>query len=340
MNRPFFSIVIPTYNRAADLQRAISSILLQNFREFEIVVSNNNSIDNTEEVIKQFRSKKIVYLKNKTNIGAIRNLKKAIKFAKGKYVLLQGDDDFIIYSNSLQELYNLLKKNGYGFLRLNYLYFSSDRKRIFDYKNFNKDLYIAPKQKPENIVTFLTNTDFNFISGVIFKNYRNAYRDIIYSESGPWFRILFKNVQRYGAYFLAKHYIACAWARSSSSLYTLQKGELKIENYFKEVSKVVNEQYFKYFLDRELKSGIVLLPSAKLNTSLKNFFQVSKRILQLLPEYKHSPRFWLYFLLTLFAPKFILRVARSYKEEGHTNSAIPHTQKIMANMKLIDKLLK
>ena len=66
---PFFSIVIPTRNRATLIVRAIDSALLQDFSDFEIVIVDNGSTDGTEEVIANYNDPRIRYFWQ-TNAGA------------------------------------------------------------------------------------------------------------------------------------------------------------------------------------------------------------------------------------------------------------------------------
>lgn len=337
--KPFFSIIIPTFNRADDLKRAITCILRQNFEDFEIIVSDNNSKDDTEKVVKSFMSKKIVYFKNKKNIGWIPNLKMGVKIAKGRYVMFHGDDDFIIYKNTLEEIYKVIKLGNYGFIRLNFLKLSYDKKRIFDYyKKIFKNLKISPKQKSDDIVEFLNNAELNFISGLVYKNYKNAYKEIYYSELGPWFTILFKNVYKFGGYLISKHYFISTWSRGSGSFYILKNGKFKFENYYNKILKVVSKNYYKKFLERELKIMISLMPAAKLTNGLGNFLKYSKRIIYLSPKYKYSLEFWIYFLLALFIPKFVLRIIRKYKESGVKSYKIPMYNEVYKNFIEIEKL--
>ena len=62
---PFFSFIIPTKNRSAILKFAIQSCLNQSFGDFEIIVSDNNSKDRTEEVVKKFTDARIKYVNPK-----------------------------------------------------------------------------------------------------------------------------------------------------------------------------------------------------------------------------------------------------------------------------------
>jgi len=89
---PKISVITLTYNRAKLLPRAINSVLNQTFSDFELIVVNNASTDNTEEVIKNFNDKRIVYKKNKENkpLGG-KNM--GLDAARGKYVIFLDDDD-------------------------------------------------------------------------------------------------------------------------------------------------------------------------------------------------------------------------------------------------------
>jgi len=71
--KPFLvSVIIPTYNRANLLPRAIKSVLNQTFKDFELIIVDDGSTDNTEEVIKEFQRKdeRIKYIKYDKNKGA------------------------------------------------------------------------------------------------------------------------------------------------------------------------------------------------------------------------------------------------------------------------------
>ncbi|HEX8639024.1 MAG TPA: glycosyltransferase family 2 protein, partial [Pyrinomonadaceae bacterium] len=61
MQKPFFSVVIPTRNRAQLLKHAIQSVLDQTFTDFEVIVSNNFSVDNTKEVVNSYADERVRY---------------------------------------------------------------------------------------------------------------------------------------------------------------------------------------------------------------------------------------------------------------------------------------
>ena len=71
--KPLVSILIPTFNRAMLLKRAVESVLKQDYPNIEIIISDNASEDNTTDIVNSFSSEKIKYIKREKNIGAVLN---------------------------------------------------------------------------------------------------------------------------------------------------------------------------------------------------------------------------------------------------------------------------
>ena len=97
IHRPIVSVIIPTYNRAHLIGKAINSVLSQTYQDFEIIVVDDGSTDNTREIIRSFKEKRVKYIKKyKKNrgISVARNI--GIKVARGKYIaLLDSDDEWL-----------------------------------------------------------------------------------------------------------------------------------------------------------------------------------------------------------------------------------------------------
>jgi len=91
------SFCIPTFNRAFLLGYTIESIINQANDEVEIVISDNASEDNTEEIVKSYQKifSKITYFRQERNLGFDKNLLNAVKLAQGEYCWLMGSDDVI-----------------------------------------------------------------------------------------------------------------------------------------------------------------------------------------------------------------------------------------------------
>ncbi len=90
---PHVSVIIPTYNRAHVLKRAIQSVLDQTYPHFELIIVDDGSEDNTEETVKAFRDQRIIYIRHDRNHGGSAARNTAIKSVRGKYIGLLDDDD-------------------------------------------------------------------------------------------------------------------------------------------------------------------------------------------------------------------------------------------------------
>jgi len=94
-SKPRVSIAIPTYNGEEWIGQTLKSILHQSFRDFEIVVSDDGSQDNTLDVIKKFKDKRIRIVQNPKNLGYGKNLQALSKLVKGEILFLMGQDDIL-----------------------------------------------------------------------------------------------------------------------------------------------------------------------------------------------------------------------------------------------------
>ncbi|MPZ76518.1 MAG: glycosyltransferase [Deltaproteobacteria bacterium] len=90
---PKVSVVIPTCNRAHFLHAAIESVLKQTFQDFEVIVVDDASTDETADVVRGFSDARIRYLRHETNKGQGATRNDGIKQAAGDYVALLDDDD-------------------------------------------------------------------------------------------------------------------------------------------------------------------------------------------------------------------------------------------------------
>lgn len=96
MRQPEISVILPVYNAAEYLFLAVNSILIQTFNNFEFIIINDGSTDNSENIIQSFKDDRIKYIKNNENRGLIYTLNKAIKESTGKYIARMDADDISI----------------------------------------------------------------------------------------------------------------------------------------------------------------------------------------------------------------------------------------------------
>jgi len=163
-NNPLISICIPTYNRVMQLEKCLNSIYSQigNDSLFEVLVSNNNSSDSTEDVINKYLNlyDNLIYNKNEINIGPDKNIAITIEKSKGKYMILHGDDDYF-KENTIYPLMDVINNNSESsLLFINVL---SNKDNVAIYNGVNEFLQA-------------TSIAASFISSIIIK--REAFNKI------------------------------------------------------------------------------------------------------------------------------------------------------------------
>ena len=105
---PFFSVIIPTYNRQETICKSIESALKQRCGDFELIVVDDGSTDDTQKIVLKFEDKRIRYFKSDNGErGRARNA--GIKMSKGKYITFLDSDD-ILYENYLSKAKEICEK--------------------------------------------------------------------------------------------------------------------------------------------------------------------------------------------------------------------------------------
>ena len=87
------SVIVPTYNRAHMITEAIESVLSQTFKDFELIIVDNYSTDDTESIVKSYVDKRIRYFKNQNNGLVSINRNYGIQKSGGEYIAFLDDDD-------------------------------------------------------------------------------------------------------------------------------------------------------------------------------------------------------------------------------------------------------
>jgi glycosyltransferase involved in cell wall biosynthesis len=103
---PFFSIILPTHNRAHFLPKAVESVLTQTFEDWELVIVDDGSTDNTKEVVLAYQDPRIIYIyqENQERSAARNN---GISKARGEYICFLDSDDYYL-PNKLMNFRNFL----------------------------------------------------------------------------------------------------------------------------------------------------------------------------------------------------------------------------------------
>lgn len=110
---PKVSVIIPTYNRASYLKEAIESVLAQTYKDFELIIVDDGSTDNTEEVVRSFDDERIIYKKKQRegHPGKTRNV--GLDLARGEYIAFLDDDDLWLPEKLEEQIKTMIKHPGF-----------------------------------------------------------------------------------------------------------------------------------------------------------------------------------------------------------------------------------
>jgi len=151
MSKTLFSVVIPTYNRKEKLKRAVDSVLNQEYKNWEILVIDNNSKDGTYEMIKNFKNSKIKIFQIKNNGCIAKSRNVGVMKSRGRFVAFLDSDDYW-FKNKLQYCYDsivinpkinfiyhdmLINQNKFGLISKKINYFRLLKNPIYDDLVFN-----------------------------------------------------------------------------------------------------------------------------------------------------------------------------------------------------------
>lgn len=118
------SIIIPTKNRASTIGHTLKTILSQSYQNYEVIISDNQSEDNTAKIISGFIDKRIKYFRTTSRLGMTQNWENALSKVTGDYVSCIGDDDGFL-PNAFQDVVSLFeatKSNAIVWRKADYLW--------------------------------------------------------------------------------------------------------------------------------------------------------------------------------------------------------------------------
>ncbi|MDE5096162.1 MAG: glycosyltransferase [Trichodesmium sp. St11_bin5] len=141
-NFPKVTVCLPTYNSGEFLRYAIDSILEQTFTDFELIISDDCSTDNTPEIIRSYLEKdsRIQYLQNSHNLGLFPNWNRCLESASGEYITVFAQDDVMLPKNLEQKVKILEKYQNVGLVTSSIMVVDSDNNYLnWDWANYDED---------------------------------------------------------------------------------------------------------------------------------------------------------------------------------------------------------
>lgn len=134
--RDLVSVIMPSYNTAEFIKESINSVLNQTYQNFEIIIVDDCSTDNTDEVVAEIKDERIKYIKNQKNSGAAVSRNRALREAKGKWIAFLDSDD-VWLPEKLEKQISFMKENDYRFTYTDY-------RIVWNGKDMEPKIYIGP----------------------------------------------------------------------------------------------------------------------------------------------------------------------------------------------------
>lgn len=282
------SVMISTYNRAHLLPRAINSVLNQTYQNFELIIVDDGSTDNTKQVVKSFEDKRIVYHKHKDNRGVLAAKNTGFDLAKGEYNCRLDDDDELLPKALEIAVNKLLELSSQGVKGVWFDAIDAETGR-FSGSRIRKEGYIFY----EDILCGRVHGDF---WGMMHKDYidDNRFDERLWAGEGIlWLKLHRKHKGYYVPKILQRKYREHGGKRVSTSMHSL-----------KHISRIVLTQ--KTFLQeygKEMKSlcpgcyGQALAQLGYLEI-LNNEKSAGRKVLHESFKYSFSLRYFILYLLS------------------------------------------
>ena len=223
MNKYFVSVLILNFNNAKFLNRSIKSCLNQSYKNFEILVYDDKSTDESISILRKFKNKKIKIFFNKSNkrkiaaLDAKNGYYNLIRLSKGKIIFLLDSDDYFL-KNKVKLIVDIFKKDRkLNFVQDNPIYFYPDKKIKIIKKPKKKyfTLHTWPYINPTSTMVFRRNFLKKLLQDISFSN---DYFDRISFDARAFIYI----------YFFEKNYLSL---KKSLTAYTQNQGGYTIKIY-------------------------------------------------------------------------------------------------------------
>lgn len=108
------SVIMPSYNTAQYIKESIDSVINQSYKNWELIIVDDCSTDNTDEVVEGISDDRIRYIKNEKNSGAAISRNKALREAKGRWIAFLDSDDLWM-PEKLEKQLTFMENNNYSF---------------------------------------------------------------------------------------------------------------------------------------------------------------------------------------------------------------------------------
>jgi len=279
---PTISICIPVFNGEDYILNCINSVLEQNFCDYELIIIDNFSTDNTKKIIKNIKDKRIRYIKNSRNIGSIPNFNKCIKEAKGTFFLLLPHDDLLL-PNCLEICLRKFDEPKVGFTYSSIRAIDEKGNIKFTKVNHSENKLFTPEETLTDIINNFVPIQLAMVRTSILKRLNGFEIEFgLFCDVHLWLKIAFEGWS--SAYHSAPF--------SCHRVHAQQGQNAFLNSDFKTLSKHWGKKLDRSFFIKNSFNGLFLkLINFYLQKSLANGYEIKKQNIFLLKLFiKHHLR--------------------------------------------------
>lgn len=327
---PRISVCVPTYKSADTIKDTIRDVLNQTYQNFEIIVSDDNSKDNTEEIVKGFNDKRIRFFQNEgEQLGCGGNERKCMNLAEGEIIfMLPGKDR--ISKRTLLLYHNAFKNPEVGAVTRLYYWFGKNVNQAVRAKkqHYQDDLKVILADDLDKIIAVFETVDNS--GGIAFRKdfLKIPFNDTPFVE----FTYPFAEILKFHPVVLINKYLmACPAFKHSHSQDSYVYKESPMKNWIDMFETV----YLEY---PELRKGLIKKFVAVNYVGLiqtRNYGTYGQYLREIwyLIKYRWSNlfniRFWFFVLVTILIPRFFLKcLVRKFKERRNLNVSLAGSTRI------------
>lgn len=318
------SVVIPTFNMGKTIRDTLKSVLNQTYKNFEIIVQDNNSQDDTFKIIESLTDSRIKYFKNNTNIGYSRNLIAGKKNCQGDILYFLGADD-ILSKNALLETSNAFMLNDeIGAVTRPYFWFQEDINipiRVTPHIYSMKDEIIYIKDYKKAIYA-MHNEILGQLSGLAFriKHLKNSF----FTKENDWIAhgYPFINIfKKFPVVFLKNYQIAVRIGanvikQKGSALYKVSPTKRWIDMLNEILYEKEFQEFKNYFIKKVITSNYLGFIQIKSYSGLKSLLREIFYLLKYNQSNFLSLNFWFFSFGCILIPSSILtKLVDYYKDK-------------------------
>lgn len=316
----FFSIIMPVYNGARVISPTVKSILSQSYKNFELIIVDDKSKDNTISVIKSFKDKRISVHENKINLGYSGNLEECRKKATGDIIYLMGQDDILAKDALLNTYHAFNLSEDVGAVTRPYFWFDTDIKtpvRAKQQMDSSNDTVIRISDDPVKVRQVFDTLDQ--LSGLAYRKKfidMPFHKDVFTCHIYPFASILKKHPIVFLKDYTVAVRISSSQTRKLSSIYTKSPMLSWVEMIKKIFDGVKFEKIQKYLIENFVGMNFVGSLQIRNYGSFLYFLRESYYLVKFRKKNLLNLQFWMIVYMCLFIPPFLLtKIVDWYKSK-------------------------